>query len=436
MKLEDLLTNKNFTRNFFRKTLLLITLILLVVFCLFKSEIISAGLGTFFNAFKPFLLGICVAYVLNILVKLFENKVFAVFSRKGYPWWKRHGRIVCVFVSIGAVFALFACVLLFIIPELISSLKMLTDNVPMYVQSATQWLTKKLTEFHITTSQIKLLKVDWSNLMTKATQMTTDFLGNIYNFTITFASGVFTFGMSMIFSIYMLSNKEKLIRSMRRVLYAFLPKKIAHNVIELSAITNKIFSGFVAGQLTESLIIGILCYIGMMILQLPYALLISSVLCVCTLLPLFGAYIGAFIGCMILLLIKPIYCVWFLIFLMCLQQFEGNVIYPRVVGTSIGLPGMWVLLSVLMFGGLFGVPGILIGIPLASVFYALFTQLVSRKLKLRQISEETVCEQIDVNKILHVKTGSPLKGLSNKISKAASCVKNKAASAKKDSGDK
>ena len=239
--------------------------------------------------------------------------------------------------------------------------------------------------------------------------MASDFMGNVYNTTIavasSIASGMFTFVMSMIFSAYMLSKKEHLIRGMKRVLYAFLPAHRVRRIIEIAAITNRIFSGFVAGQLTESLILGVLCYLGMSIIRLPYALLISTIVCVCSLIPLLGAYISLFVGAFVLLLSTPWGSfpwdsLWFIIFLLLLQQFEGNIIYPRVVGTSIGLPGIWVLLAVIVCSGLMGIGGILIGIPATSVLYALFTQAVKNRIAQRHITNTQLDEEVDVEALL------------------------------------
>ena len=250
--------------------------------------------------------------------------------------------------------------------------------------------------------------------------MATDFMGNLYTTTVAVASsvanGMFSLVMSMIFSVYMLSKKEHLIRGVRRILFAFLPAHRARRVVEIGAITNRIFSGFVAGQLTESLILGCLCYVGMSIIQLPYALLISTLVCVFSLIPLLGAYLGVISGALILLLATPWGSfpwdsLWFVIFLLLLQQFEGNVIYPRVVGTSIGLPGIWVLLAVVVCSGLMGIPGILIGIPTTSVLYALFTQSVKRRLEKRHITDEQLDEAVDVEELLGRPAGGPLTGI-------------------------
>lgn len=417
MNLAELLTNRRFTKRLFRSVLVIILIAIAIIFGLFNTEKLLAVLNTLAGVFYPFFLGICIAFVLNVILKMYEEHVFAFLNRKDFKLWKRCRRMVCIGLTYLTVLAILTAVIFFVLPELYQSLQKFVGNIPGYLRSVGVWATNQLQELNIDTSQIDLLNIDWPSVITQVSQMASDFMGNFYNFTIAIAtsvaSGMFTFVMSMIFSVYMLSKKEHLLRGVRRILYAFLPAHRVRRVIEIAAITNRIFSGFVAGQLTESLILGCLCYVGMSIIGLPYALLISTIVCVCSLIPLLGAYISLFTGAFILLLSTPWGSfpwdsLWFVVFLLALQQFEGNVIYPRVVGTSIGLPGIWVLLAVIVCSGLMGIGGILIGIPATSVLYALFTQSVKNRLAARHIDNMQIDEPVDVDAILQRPTGGPI----------------------------
>ena len=195
-------------------------------------------------------------------------------------------------------------------------------------------------------------------------------------------SGIINFVMSIIFAIYMLAGKEKILHNIKRLLFAFLPSRYAERCIQVGALSNRIFAGFVSGQCTEALIIGCLCYLGMTILKMPYALLISTVIAVTSVIAIFGA--------LILLFIKPITCLWFLIFIVALQNFEGNVIYPRVVGSSVGLPGIWVMLAIFVCGDLFGFVGVLMGVPTFSVIYALLKIVTAKRLKEKDIDDTQI----------------------------------------------
>ena len=203
--------------------------------------------------------------------------------------------------------------------------------------------------------------------------------------TINVASGVFAAVMGFIFSVYMLMGKEKLLRGVKSTLLAFLPRPTAQKIGQIATLTNRMFFNFIRGQLLECVILGSLCYVGMSILQLDYALLISSVVTLGALIPILGAYIGAAVGVLILLLVHPIDALIFLIFLLILQQVEGNMIYPRVVGSSIGLPPLWTLFAVVFWGGVLGIPGILFGTPATAVIYRLLRTSVRSRLRQRNI---------------------------------------------------
>ena len=351
--------------------MLLVTFTVALIYIVFHLEQAGSFLSTLFSLFSPFLLGIAVAFVLNVLLKLFEDRIFGFLKRKNSNIWQKCGRGICVLLSFIMVFLILGGIIFFVVPELANSIQILTAAIPSYVVTFTNWLNEVLTKFDLDQLKETVMQIDWTSFLTQASQVTTDLVGSVATATMGVASGVLTFVMSLIFAVYMLFSKEKLIKNLKRVLYAFLPPKRAQKVISVGSLASNIFSGFVTGQVTEALILGCLCYLGMSIIRLPYALLISVIVSLTSLIPILGAYLGGAIGAFILLIIDPLYCLWFLVFLVILQQVEGNLIYPRVVGTSIGLPGIWVLLAILVCGNLWGIPGILMGVPLFSVVYTL-----------------------------------------------------------------
>ena len=390
MKWEEILSDPKLWKMVLKKFLSVVAFTVILTFLLFHLDALPMVGGRVMSVIGPFLVGIAVAFVLNVLVRLFEQKVFARLNRKGWKVWDKIRRGVCILLAFAVVLVLLSLVIFFIIPELVDSLRVFSDNLPVYLKQFSDWLTGILSKLEIGKGQDSLLKLDWSKLIDRLTQAVTNFVTSILSITVSVASGVFSFIISIIFSIYMLYGKEKLIRSVRRVLYAFLPRERAQRLIAVGSLANRIFYGFVVGQMTEAAIIGVLCYLGMTVMRLPYALLISVIISLGSFIPILGAYLGGALGAFILLMIHPIYSLWFLIFLILLQQFEGNVIYPRVVGSSIGLPGIWVLLAILVCGNLFGIPGILIGVPACSVLYALLRQETELKLKEKRISEQEV----------------------------------------------
>ena len=199
--------------------------------------------------------------------------------------------------------------------------------------------------------------------------------------------GVFNFIVGFAFSTYMLLQKETLCQNAKKILFAFLDRGKAEVLISVGKLSNEMFAKFVSGQLTEAVIIGILCFLGMSLFSIPYAPLIATIVSVTALVPIFGAFIGTAFGAFLLLMVRPITAVWFVLFIIVLQQIEGNFIYPKVVGGSIGLPGIWVLFAVTLGGNLFGVMGMLLGVPISAVLYTLLRQSVFRRLKEKKISD-------------------------------------------------
>ncbi len=221
----------------------------------------------------------------------------------------------------------------------------------------------------------------WKEVIQFTGQVLASSLTSVVNITVGFTSGLFNFILSIIFSIYMLLNKEDLQLGMKKVLYSFIRKSFADRVIRLGKISNEVFSSYIGGQFIEAIIIGVLCFIGMIILRMPYALLISVLIAVTALIPIFGAFIGTIPSAFIILIIDPMKAIWFVIFIIVLQQVEGNLIYPKVVGGSIGLPPIWVMLAMIIGGNAFGFIGILLGIPIFSVVYKVFKEIVDKRLK-------------------------------------------------------
>lgn len=390
MKLKEWVDDPKFSQKTIRTAMLLIAFTVALVYVVFHLEEAGGFVNAVFSLFSPFLVGIAVAFVLNVLLRLFEERIFGFFKRKNSKVWQKCGRGVCILLTFIVVFLILGGIIFFVVPELAKSVRVLTDAIPGYVKSFTEWLNWVLTKLDLEQLKETVMKINWSAALGQASQITSDLVGSVANATMGVASGVLTFVMSLIFSVYMLFGKEKLIKNLKRVLYAFLPRGRAQQLITVGGLANDVFSGFVTGQLTEALILGCLCYLGMSIIRLPYALLISVIVSMTSLIPILGAYLGGAVGAFILLIIDPLYCLWFLIFLVILQQVEGNLIYPRVVGTSIGLPGIWVLLAILGCGNLWGIPGILMGVPLFSVLYALLRMATRDFLEKKGITDREI----------------------------------------------
>lgn len=390
MNWEEILSDHKLWKMIRGKLIFFISFTVGLIFVLFHIENVSNVISYILSLFGPLLIGIGVAYVVNVLVRFIENKLFAPLNKKGWKLWLKMRRGISILLAFSFLSLVVWLFIIYIVPEFISSLSFFSENLPAYINQFSQWLTELANEFDWSKETQSLLKVDWTKPLEKVTHTISDLATTLVTATISIASGIISFVLSVIFSIYILFSKERLIRNIRRVLYAFFPKEKAQRLVAVGVLTNRTFSGFVTGQMTEAIIIGSLCYLGMIVMGLPYAIMISVIISMTSLVPILGAYLGGAIGAFVLLMINPIYSLWFLIFLILLQQFEGNVIYPRVVGSSIGLPGLWVMIAILLCGNLFGIIGILLGVPLFSVFYALLRQETELKLKEKEITEEEV----------------------------------------------
>ena len=369
--------------------MLLLGFAALLVLILMKFDQVWGAVSTVAGTVAPVFYGIAIAYILNVFVHFFEDVAFRPFRDSKSKAWAKVRRPLSVALAYLVVALVIVFIAAFIIPGMVESLSVLADtvqqNAPVYFNNAMAWLNNFAQENDLTFIEEFLAGFNWSTLLSSLTEVLRDFLSSLVGVTFNVASGVFAAVMGFIFSVYMLMGKEKLLRGVKSSLLAFLPKAAARKVGQVATLTNKVFFNFIRGQLLECVILGSLCYVGMSILRLDYALLISSVVALGALIPILGAYIGAAVGVIILLLVHPLDAVIFLVFLLILQQVEGNLIYPRVVGSSIGLPPLWTLFAVVFWGGVLGIPGILFGTPATAVLYRLFRSSVRARLRTRAI---------------------------------------------------
>ena len=294
---------------------------------------------------------------------------------------------LAVLLSYLLLFGVVAALVAFVIPQFVSSVGTFLSNLEGYMRQAQVWVNSFMEWFNVEGQALTGMDQLLSRLdqvLRNVFNSTLDALSNVVpfllNFTTNLVSVVVTSVLALVFSIYMLAGKDTLLGQCRRVLKAYLPKPLCDAVLDVTALTAGTFSRFVTGQVTEAIILGCLTFLGMLLLRLDYAPLISVLIGVSALVPIVGAYVGAATSALLLLMVSPMKALIFLVFLVCLQQFEGNVIYPRVVGTSLGLPGIWVLAAVTVGGGLFDFLGMLLSVPIASILYTLLKRDVRRRL--------------------------------------------------------
>lgn len=363
--------------------IIIISYIALVIFALVNFSKIIAFLGKVISIFSPFLLGIILAFVLNVLNNFIEKKIFG--KIKPSKIWNKIKRPLCITLSLILVFLTIFFVMNLLIPQLKNSASLFTDTLPAYKEDIIGILNKfdvdestvnKVGEYLDNFGKVitDYIKGNSKDVITVTTEVATSVVNII-------SKGIIT----LVFAIYMIAQKETLSRQINKVMKAYLKPKTINKINTVGTLANKTFSNFVTGQCLEALIFGSLVFVGMLIFRFPYASTIGVLLGFTALIPIFGAFIGTAVGFILIMMVSPVKAILFVVFIIVLQQIEGNLIYPRVVGKSIGLPGMWVLLSVTVGGSIGGILGMLIATPLCSLLYALFTRMINDRLKSNKI---------------------------------------------------
>ena len=346
---------------------------------------VGALLSSLLGLLTPFLLGFCIAFVLNIILRPLESLWDRLLRKVSRPWKDRLRRPVCLFLSTALFLGLMSTVFLVLVPQLRSTVASISSMVPQSVDKAEQWWHELSVFLNRFGAYLPELQLNSDEIIKNLTDFFTDQGSAMVNKTldITFSifKLVFNIILAFIISIYVLGRKEAHGCSFRRTLRAIMKPERADRTLEIISLVNRSFTNYVTGQVTEAIILGLLCFIGMLIFGFPYAPVISVVISFTALIPIFGAWMGAVIGAFLIVFVEPVKALWFLIFLISLQQVEGNVIYPKVVGKSVGLPGIWVLAAVTLGGGAFGILGMLLGVPIFAVIYTLGNEYISRRAK-------------------------------------------------------
>lgn len=320
------------------------------------------------NVAFPLILGVAVAYVINIIMVRVERIYFPK-TKNRFVTASRRG--VSIVVSLLLVAGIFSLVARLVLPELGKAFAVIGRNVPIFLEEAAAWLEKN----NAGNTADMLKNVDWNSVMDKVADVVKSGFTSFVNSTLTavgaVVGSVVNFFIGLIFGIYILSGKEKLHSQVSRIMHAYMKERTVARIRYIYRTANETFSSFIIGQCTEAVILGTLCTIGMLLFRFPYAPMIGAFIGATALIPIVGAYLGAAVGAFMILTVDPLKALLFIIFIVVLQQLEGNLIYPRVVGSSIGLPGIWVLAAVTVGGGLGGIGGMLLGVPVAATAYKL-----------------------------------------------------------------
>ena len=362
-----------------KRILLIITFTVLLIWAIYNHKLLFKYIGELYSLISPFVIGLCIAYVVNVIMRPIERLWMKLLSKCKGKWVEKMKRPICLLLSILLVIGIILAVVFIIMPELSDSVSSLVSMVPSYVSEVESWweaLALRLDKYGVELPQFSF---DTDKFIQILKDGGTAVLNTTLSATTSIVTAVINIVLALAFSIYVLAQKETLKRQSKKVLAKLMKPEKMQKLLDMLDLINRTFTNFRTGQLTEAVIIGALCFIGMSIFRMPYAPAISVLVGFTALIPVFGAFIGTAIGAFLILLVKPIQAVWFVVFIIVLQQFEGNLIYPKVVGKSVGLPGIWVLVAVTIGGNAMGVVGMLISVPLCSVLYVVARNAVNGK---------------------------------------------------------
>ena len=339
---------------------------------------ISGVIGTVFSAATPIIVGAVMAYPLNILMSFYERHYF---PKSDKPAVTKSRKAVSLVGAVITILGIISLVIGLIAPQLVTCIQMLINEIP----GAMDFVIGKLKENEFISKNLinSLASVDWKDRITDILQTVTSGIGDVAGVAVSAVTSIFSVVsniiLGIIFALYILIDKRRLGRQVNKVSQKYIPVRFLDKITHVIDVLDDCFHRFIVGQCTEAVILGVLCIIGMSILRIPYALMIGTLMGFTALIPIVGGLIGAGVGAFLILMESPIKALIFIIFVIILQQVEGNLIYPKVVGSTIGLPGLWVLAAVTVGGGVFGIPGMLVGVPVVATLYRLVREDISGK---------------------------------------------------------
>lgn len=375
---------------------LVIAASMLFYYGVFHMKTLITGIQTFLGILTPIVYGVVIAFLLTPVLNFLEKKIiYPLLARKEVSVGKKGRKairwacvILCMFLFLALIYAL----IMMILPELIRSIMGLIYSFPAYVKVIQKWLQSFIEKWNLNSDALDTLN---QSITTAQDYLTTNILPQMQEMLKNISAGVFelinflkNFLIGAIVSLYLMADKEGFIAKAKMLTYAIFNTQHANFIIHSMRFTNRTFIGFFSGKILDSAIIGVLCYIGMNFLNMPYILLISVIIGVTNVIPFFGPYLGAIPSIFLILLVDPLQAIYFAIFILVLQQFDGNILGPKILGDSTGVSSFWVLFSILLFGGLFGFVGMIIGVPTFAVFYRLTTELVTYLLGKKELSAD------------------------------------------------
>jgi predicted PurR-regulated permease PerM len=361
---------------------------ILLYLAISEINVFKSNINSIITTLLPFIIGGSIAYILNFVLKFFEDKLFIWIGLNKLKERVKRG--------VAMVFTYFTATLLiylfmhFVLPQLIDSIVGLANNIPQYVNDATIQIDKLISSLDIEDEYLAIILEKWNELVGYVITVITNMVPVLGNLLVSLTSSVFNIIIGIIISIYILIDKEKFVSLSKKITFALFPEKKAKGILEISRRSNEIFGKFLSGKILDSIIIGVLTFIILAIFKMPYTLLISVIIGITNIIPFFGPFIGAIPSAIIILFVSPVQALWFIGIIIVIQQLDGNIIGPKILGDSIGISAFWILFSLLIFSKLLGIVGMIIGVPIFAVVYSIIKENIEESLKRKGLPTKTI----------------------------------------------
>lgn len=383
-----------------KNIMLIITFTIALVFFFVNLSYIWGIIDKILGVLAPILYGLIIAYVLNYPFRFFRDRAFSKMGTKR-KWLVKLRTPLALLVSYLIVLGIFVMLISILIPELTASVNTLIDNIPAYARTIKSTSDDIVAFIQSNTGYNLYEMATYNDIVGYLTgesgqKLLTNFLtSTLPSAAIGIGYTLYNWLLGIIISIYLLSSKETLLRQSRKLIVAYTPEKFNRFLFKVGDVLNNKCGKFIIGRLIDSTIIGIMCFIGMSIFQFHYAPLISVLIGLSNMIPFFGPFIGAIPSAFLLLIVDPMEALWFLVFDIILQQFDGNILGPKILGESVGVSGFWIMVSVIVGGGLFGIPGMVLGVPVFAAIYTLVSEGVANRLKKKELKAQTAAAETD-----------------------------------------
>lgn len=338
---------------------------------------------------QPFIIGFSMAYLLNFILKFYEKKIFENSNIKKLKLKQKTKRSFGILFTYATALVVVFLFIKFVLPQVVDSISGLINDIPSYINETNKFIDGTLAKLNIDQQYLRIINENFNDLVNYIIKVATNFLPLLGGMLTTVASSIWNIILGIIVSIYLLIDKEKFCALIKKITYAIFPKSASEKILEVSYMSNSIFGKFLIGKIVDSAIIGVLTFFILALCKMPYAILVSVIVGITNIIPFFGPFIGAIPSFIIILFISPVKSLWFLVIIFIIQQLDGNIIGPKILGDSIGISAFWILFSILVAGKFLGLIGMVIGVPLFAVIYAIVKEIIEGKLKKKNMNYKT-----------------------------------------------